>query len=77
MQKDEPSDIGLSNLIQPSFTTQAYGFNSLSYLGSKYWNVLPNEYKECATLSHFKSKISQWQGPLCNCNTCFTCIFKV
>ena len=35
-----------------------YGTESLTNLGAKIWNLLPNEYKELKSLSTFKPRIS-------------------
>ena len=40
--------------------TAYYGTESLTNLGAKTWNLLPNEYKELKSLSAFKSRISNW-----------------
>ena len=49
---------------QPRFNTKRYGYNSLTYLGPKLWNMLPNE---CKTLGidDFKLFISTWDGLRC------------
>ena len=31
-------------LVQPFYSTKPYGFNSLSYLGAKLWNLIPGEF---------------------------------
>ena len=38
--------------------TVYYGTESLTNLGTKIWNLLPNKYKELKSLSTFKSRIS-------------------
>lgn len=45
-------------LIQPSFSTMKYGFNTFSYLGAKIWNNLPNNVKEAGSLDVFKNRLS-------------------
>ena len=37
--------------------TEHYGKETLSYLGPKIWNIIPNEIKSSATLTVFKQKI--------------------
>ena len=44
-------------LVQPSFSTIRYGFNSVRYLGSKIWNNLPNDVKNSNSLSVFKKRL--------------------
>ena len=45
--------------------TVYYGTESLTNLGAKIWNLLPNEYKELKSLSTFKSRISNWVTDEC------------
>ena len=47
--------------------TVYYGTESLTNLGAKIWNLLPNEYKELKSLSTFKSRISNWFTDECHC----------
>ena len=47
--------------------TVYYGTESLTNLGAKIWNLLPNEYKEIKSLSTFKSRISNWVTDECPC----------
>ena len=47
--------------------TVYYGTESLTNLGAKIWNLLPNEYKELKSLSMFKSRISSWVTDECPC----------
>ena len=50
--------------------TVYYGTESLTNLGAKIWNLLPNEYKELKSLSMFKSRISNWVTDECPCRMC-------
>ena len=43
------------------------GTESLTNLGPKIWNVLPNEYKELKSHSTFKSRTSNWVTDECPC----------
>ena len=48
-----------------------FGTNSLRFLGPQIWNCLPEELKSADdNLNTFKSLITQWDGPTCNCNAC-------
>ena len=47
-----------------------FGTHSLKFLGPHIWNCLPNELKSAESLNTFKRLIAQWDGPMCNCNTC-------
>ena len=53
----------------PSVNTVVYGKNSLRYLGSWIWKVVPKDIKDSASLSIFKEKIKKWK-PLCPCKLC-------
>ena len=50
--------------------TVNYGTESLSFLGPKIWNIVPQEIKRCETLSEFKSKIKSWRPDMCPCRLC-------
>ena len=50
--------------------TAYYGTESLTNLGAKIWDLLPNEYKELKSLSMFKSSISNWVTDECPCRMC-------
>ena len=43
-----------------SIRTTKYGLNSISYLGPKIWDLVPNEIKRCDNLISFKQKIKSW-----------------
>ena len=50
--------------------TEHYGKATLSYLGPKIWNIIPNEIKSDATLIVFKQKIRRWIPDKCPCKLC-------
>ena len=52
--------------------TEHYGKETLSYLGPKIWNIIPNEIKSSATLTVFKQKIRRWKADKCPCKLCKT-----
>ena len=47
-----------------------FGTKSLRVLGPQIWNCLPEELKSAENLNTFKSLITKWDGPKCNCNAC-------
>ena len=57
--------------------TVYYGTESLTNLGAKIWNLLPNEYKELKSLSTFKSRISNWVTDECPCRMCKNFVAKI
>ena len=59
-----------NNLIHYRPNQVTFGTNSLKSLGPRIWNCLPEELKSVNSLNIFKSLITQWNGPTCNCNAC-------
>ena len=57
--------------------TTKYGIETLSYLGPKLWNVVPNEYKTIESLADFKAKIKPWVPENCPCRLCKTYIHQI
>ena len=45
--------------------TTKYGIETLSYLGPKLWNLVPNEYKTIESPADFKTKIKTWVPENC------------
>ena len=56
--------------------TEHYGKETLSYLGPKICNIIPNEIKSSATLTVFKQKI-RWKPDKCPCKHCKTYVAGV
>ena len=61
----------------PRNETVSNGFESISYLGTKIWEMLPSEMQECETLFEFKSKVKSWNPMNCPCKLCKTYIGSV
>ena len=47
-----------------------HGTESVSYLGPKIWDLVPNEIKESESLNAFKFKIKRWISEECPCRMC-------
>ena len=47
-----------------------HGTESVSYLGPKIWDLVPNEIKESESLNGFKFKIKSWVPEGCPCRIC-------
>ena len=47
-----------------------HGTESVSYLGPKIWDLVPNEIKESQSLNAFKFKIKRWVSDECPCRIC-------
>ena len=43
---------------------------SVSFLGPKIWNMLPDDYKDIDKLNTFKNKIKKWKTEYCPCRLC-------
>ena len=61
---------GCHNLSLPQARTTCYGLETISFLGCRLWQALPNDLKQSDTLSSFKRKIKAWRGEECNCRIC-------
>ena len=61
---------GCHNLSLPQARTTCYGLETISFLGCRLWQALPNDLKQSDTLSSFKRKIKTWRGEECNCRIC-------
>ena len=63
--KTRPND-----LIVKSRNTATYGDKSLTALGPKIWNNLPENIKAENSYKKFKENIDLWFGLKCRCNVC-------
>ena len=61
----------------PKVGTTSFGIETIAYLGSRLWQLLPQEIKQSNTLPIFKKRIKCWKGGECNCRLCKTCILQV
>ena len=46
------------------------GIDSLTYLGPKIWNIVPEDIKKSKSLNFFKTKIKKWIQGDCPCRLC-------
>ena len=60
----------LSDFEVPRVSSLYNGTETMSYLGPKVWDILPNEIKEKATLEAFKAAIKEWKPENCPCRLC-------
>ena len=54
----------------PAIRTVYHGSESISYLGPKIWNILPDRLKNANSLETFKSEIKKWKPENCPCQLC-------
>ena len=53
------------------------GTESLSFLGPKIWNILPDTYKDLPNLDSFKVALKKWRTVSCRCRICKVYIANV
>ena len=71
VEKHSPYGLrGCHNLLLPQARTTCYGLETISFLGCRLWQALPNDMKQSDTLSSFKRKIKTWKGEESNCRLC-------
>ena len=77
IQKSSHYHLRNSRLMKiPKTRTITHGIESLSYLGCKLWNNLPENLKNPNTLHTSKVKIKQWKAN-CSCRLCRTFVAQV
>ena len=54
--------------------TVYYGLQSVRYIGPKIWELVPNNIKNCDSLSKFRKLIKSWRLESCPCKLCKTYI---
>ena len=59
-----------SQFFRPLVKSVYHGTESLSYLGPKVWDILPNIYKNIYGLHKFKKAIKKWKPENCPCRIC-------
>ena len=59
-----------SQFRQTSVKTVWNGLETVSYLGPKIWNMVPDEIKQKPSLSAFKTAIKEWKLDNCPCRIC-------
>ena len=59
-----------SNFAAPNVKSVFHGSESISYLGSKIWDIVPLELKELTNLNASKKGIKKWQSKTCPYSLC-------
>ena len=54
----------------PNVKSVSCGTESISFLGLKIWNIVPNEFKKETSLDAFKKLIKKLQPENCPCRLC-------
>ena len=66
-----------NHLTQRNILTRHYGIETISNLGAKIWDLLPEETKNASSLSVFKTKIKKSIPKKCLCKLCQTYIKNI
>ena len=53
---------GCHKLLLSQARTTCYGLETISFLGYRLWQALPNDMEQSDTLSSFKRKMKAWKG---------------
>ena len=61
----------------PAVNSTYYGTESISNLGPRIWNLVPNKLKELSNINSFKKEIKKWKPENCPCRLCRTYIRNV
>ena len=67
----------ISQFNTPSVNTVYHGSKSISFLGPKILNLLPNERKNIGSLKILKNKSKNWKPENCPFRICKVCIENV
>ena len=60
----------VSKFSRPIVKTTYHGTESLSYLGPKIWDILPEKLRNMDNLESFKEEIKTWRPDNCPCRLC-------
>ena len=60
----------VSEFARPIVKTVYHGTESLSYLGPKLWDILPEKLRNMDNLESFKKEIKTWRPDNCPCRLC-------
>ena len=59
-----------SEFARPNVRSVFNGTESISFLGPKIWDIVPNELKQLETVNAFKREIKKWKPVNCPCRLC-------
>ena len=75
--KNDLSPLKNSQFNIPPIRTVHYGSESISFLGPKMWNILPDRLKNTNSIEAFKMKIKKWKPENCPCRLCKVYVHNV
>ena len=59
-----------SQFTIPTVRAVYHGSESISFLGPKIWNILPDRLKNANSIEAFKIQIKKWKPENCACRLC-------
>ena len=60
----------VSDFSKPMVKSVYHGTESISYLGPKIWDILPEKLRNIENLEHFENAIKTWKPDNCPCKLC-------
>ena len=73
-----PYNLRTNNPFQTYNVHSVYkGTESILVIGPKTWAIVPDEIKNCSSLTDFKRKINQWKPVGCTCRICRPCVHEL
>ena len=66
-----------SQFIIPPTKTVYHGSESISFLGPKIWNILPDRLKNAYSIEAFKMLTKKWKPENCPCHLCQFCVQNI
>ena len=71
LREENPSKLRhVSEFSRPMINSVYHGTESISFLGQKIWDMLPEKLKNIETLEVFKKEIKIWKPDNCPCRLC-------
>ena len=71
-------NLGSQTNFKIPFRNSVYnGTESISYLGPKVWELVPDNLKRVNSMTSFKEQKKKWNPENCPCRLCKTCIQHV
>ena len=71
LREENPYNLrNVSEFSRPMINSVYHGTESISFLGPKIWDILPEKLKNIETLEVFKKEIKIWKPDNCPCRLC-------
>ena len=71
LRKENPYNLRkVSEFSRPLVKSVYHGTESVSFLGPKIWDILPEKLKKIENQEHFKKEVKSWKPDNCPCRLC-------